>query len=112
MSVSTDKIDLSDCDSDGADERIVGHAVSFAVTANRLEDPDTGERDSGQAAVEAVQWETGEEARLQFQITSPGGLIWIFTASVECQPFGGDHKSGANWSATLSVKGIPAESGS
>jgi len=106
--IATTKVDLSDCDSGGwADERIVGHSGSFTVTANRLEDPDDGSRDPGQAAVEAVMFETGTAAILGFQIITPGGEEWTFKASVECQPFGGGSADGAGWSATLSLTEAP-----
>ena len=102
--IAATKVDLTDCDSEGwADERIVGHSGSFAVTANRLEDPDDGSRDPAQAAIEAVMFETGTDAILQFKTVSPGGEEWTFKASVECQPFGGGSADGAAWSATLSL---------
>ena len=108
MTMSANKVDLKDVDSLGwADERILGYALSFGVTANRIEDEDDGSRDPGQAAVEAVMFETGAAAHLGFQIITPGGETWVFDAAPEVTPFGGDQDSGSAWSATLNCSGPP-----
>lgn len=107
VSVSEETVDLKDCDSEGADVYILRRAYSFTVTANRLEDPDTGARDAAQAAMEAMNLETGWDSKLQYQIVTPGGEEWIFSASTTVTPFGGDQDSGSGWSATLSCTGKP-----
>ena len=108
MALAPTTVDLADADTDGwNDDRIVGYALSFTATANRLEDPDSGARDSGQAAFEAVMFETGQDNVLQCQIVTPGGEEWVFHASVTVQAFGGDFKAGADWQVVLSCSGAP-----
>lgn len=107
LAISEETVDLKDCDAPGSDLYILSRAFSFTVTANRLEDSDTGARDPAQAAMEAMNLETGWDARLDYQIVTPGGEEWLFSASTTVTPFGGDQSTGANWSATLSAIGTP-----
>lgn len=108
FSISTTKndIDTRDFDSGGWLEHIVGsRGKSFTIEGSREEDPDTGDRDAGQEAVEALGDEMGADAIGQFQITSPGGTTYTFDCSVDVTPFGGGLDAKAAWSVAMTMTG-------
>jgi hypothetical protein len=106
--------DTGDYDSEGlAEHMVMERGRAFTLSGWRLEDVATGERDPGQAAIEALSEEIGPEANGHFRITSPGGLVDTFLASVsDVTAFGGGKNDPAAWGATLTVSGAIEHSGS
>lgn len=70
-----------------------------------LEDPDTGERDPGQKAVEDLAKLVGPEGLGTFRITSPGGKVKEFQASANIGGVGGGTDDPASWSVELEISG-------
>ncbi len=107
IEASAREVDFMDAD-DGGFAKPVPIGWSYTVTLNgsRIEDADTGDRDAGQAALEAVMDEIGPDALLSFRITSPaasGAETLTFKAWPIVTPFGGEDKS--TWGAELKVYG-------
>ena len=85
---------------------VLSRGYSITLKGSRIEDADTGERDTGQAAVEAVMDEMGPDALLGYRITSPaasGAEELEFKAWASVTPLGGSDK--ATWGAVLHVYG-------
>jgi len=106
----------NDADTTTFDENWVSHLVStrgLEVTLEGLyiEDPGTGGRDTGQEQVEAAIAEVGSASIVPFQVTSPGGTVIGFNASVNGEPFGmgggGGNDDATSFSYTLTVSGQP-----
>ena len=81
--------------------------LSVSLSGYRAENKDTGERDEGQELVEEYGMETGDEATAEFEMTSPGGEVIEFEASVNTTPAGGGLDDNASWEAELEVTGKP-----
>ncbi len=100
------KTDLTDHDSAGMDEHLVaGRGATVSLEGFFLEDPDTGTRDTGQAAVEALAAAVGQDSLGQFRLTTPGGTTRIFMASATLGGQGGGNNDATSWSATLTRSG-------
>lgn len=105
-SPATETADTTDFDSGGRPEHIVAQrGDSWALAGFALEDVTTGDRDEGQAAVEALGKVIGLSALGQFRVTSPGGNTATFLASAEVTLAGGGLNDAAAWSANLTVSG-------
>lgn len=104
---TTREVDFMDADDGGFAKTVpFGRGYTITLKGSRIEDADTGERDTGQAAVEAVMDEMGADALLQYRISSPaasGAETLIFEAWASATPFGGSDK--ATWGAVLKVYG-------
>lgn len=103
-----DKEDADDTDfnSQGWNEHmVVERSKSLTLEGKYLEDPDTGDRDPGQEAVEDLGEKIGYDSLGQFRLTSPGGKIRIFKASVNIGDIGGGHNDKTSWSAELTISG-------
>lgn len=104
---STREVDFMDADDGGFAKPVpFGRGYTVTLKGARIEDAETGERDPGQAAVEAVMDEMGADALLSYQIESPaasGGEVLQFRAWATVTPFGGSDK--ATWGAELKVYG-------
>lgn len=106
--------DRGKTDADTTDFDSEGHASHFVAERNRsvtleghhLEDSEYGTRDAGQARVEAFMDLVGPASVATFRITSPGGNVQQFDATVAVSgaPAGG-HNDPTTWSATLNVTG-------
>lgn len=107
ISVSPREVDFMDADDGGFAKPVpIGWGYTVTLKGSRIEDADTGDRDTGQAALEAVQDEVGPDALLSFRITSPaasGAEVLTFKAWPTVTPFGGADKS--TWGAELKVYG-------
>lgn len=103
------EVDFMDADDGGFAKPVpIGRGYTVTLKGARIEDADTGERDPGQAAVEAVMDAMGPEALLGYQIASPaasGAEVLEFKAWATVTPFGGSDK--ATWGAELKVYGQP-----
>jgi len=111
----------NDADTTTYDEDWVTHLVStrgleFTLEGVHIEDPDTGDRDSGQERMEEVAELVGSGSVVPFEVTSPGGNTITFSASVNATPFGastgGGNDDAAGFSYTLTVSGKPEFSAS
>jgi predicted secreted protein len=105
-SPATSRADTTDFDSNGRAEHIVAQrGESWALAGFALEDVATGDRDAGQARVEALGQAVGLGATGSFRITSPGGNTATFDGSVEVTLAGGGHNDAAAWQAALEISG-------
>lgn len=107
FSVEDSKTDAntSDFDSD-ADEHIpVRRGKQVTLEGYYLEDVSNGDRDPGQEAVEEYGRMVGLDALATFRMTSPGGKVFQFKASVNMGSPGGGNDDPTNWSATLTRSG-------
>ncbi len=105
-SPSSTDADTSDFESGGHDEHLkAARGDTWTITGFTLEDVVTGERDPGQAAVEALAQLVGPAAEGTFRITSPGGNTITFRASAEVTLAGGATNDAAAWNATVKTSG-------
>lgn len=110
-SPSTNRADTTDYDAQGvAEHMVMERGSSFSLAGFYLEDAETGERDPGQAAVEAVGRRVGLDSFGRFRLTSPGQNVDTFLGSVEVTSGGGGHNDPAAWSATITVSGAVSHS--
>ena len=81
---STTRADTTDFDSGGAEEnRVIRRGKTFTLNGHFLEDEGTGDRDAGQEAIEDAAEQVGAAAEKTFRLTSPGGTIFTFAATVQ-----------------------------
>jgi hypothetical protein len=105
-SPSSTDAETTDFDSDGRSEHMKAErGESWTLAGFTLEDVLNGDRDPGQAAVEALALETGPESLATFRITSPGGNTATFSASAEVTKAGGGNNDAAAWQAAIRVSG-------
>lgn len=105
-SPSSTDAETTDFDSEGRSEHMKAErGEQWTLAGFKLEDVLTGDPDPGQAAVEALANAVGLDSLGQFQITSPGGNIATFYASVEVTRPGGGNNDAATWQAVLRVSG-------
>ncbi len=106
---ATREVDFMDADDGGWAKPVpLGRGFTVTLKGSRIEDAETGERDSGQAAVEAVMDEMGPDGLLEYKIESPaasGAEAITFKAWASVTPFGGSDK--ATWGAELKGYGVP-----
>ena len=106
---STSRADTTEFDSNGRDEHLIAsRGETWTLAGFTLEDVDTGERDPGQLACEALGRLVGPAGMGYFRVTSPGGNAIYFQASVEVTLHGGGTNDAAAWQAVLTVNGEPA----
>lgn len=106
LSPTTNRADTTDFDDDGNLAHIVAsRGLQLTLSGFRMEDESGGDRDPGQAAVEALADAKGNASLGSFRVTSPGGEVWTFQASAEVTPLGGGNDDPTSWSATLEVSG-------
>jgi hypothetical protein len=105
VSNSKENAETTDNQSAGWAEHMVSERTSqFTLEGFYLEDKANGTRDPGQAGVEAAAEKVGEDSLNQFRMTTPGGKIRTFLASVEVG-FNGDKNAPTAWTATLDLSG-------
>jgi hypothetical protein len=104
---TTREVDFMDADDGGFAKPVpFGRGYTITLKGSRIEDADTGDRDAGQAAVEAVMDEMGADALLSYRISSPaasGAETLEFKAWASVTPLGGSDT--ATWGAALKVYG-------
>lgn len=109
---STDA-ETSDFNSEGRSEHLKAErGDSWTCAGFTLEDVITGERDPGQARVEAVAQIVGPAALVPFRLTSPGGNTIEFVGSVEVTLSGGGTNDASQWQAVVRASGAITFSGS
>jgi hypothetical protein len=102
---STDA-ETSDFNSGGRSEHLKAErGDSWTCAGFTLEDVATGDRDPGQAAVEAAAQLIGPAALVPFRITSPGGNTIEFVGSVEVTLSGGGTNDASAWQAVVRASG-------
>ena len=83
---------------------------SFTLSGLYNEDPSTGSRATGQAAVEAWAALIGPDSIKNFRITSPGGNTKTFAASASVTNGGGGNDAPNAWSVVVTVSGSITDS--
>lgn len=111
-SPKTTDTETTDYDSDGvAEHQTMERSREFSASGFYLEDQSTGERDAGQAAIEALGELFGPASLGSFRYTSPGGNRWAFLATVEVNsPGGGGNNDMAAWGFKASISGPVSKS--
>jgi len=108
FSTSKNDADTTDFDSDGQMEHIpASRSREIGLEGFYEEDASTGDRDSGQEAVEGYMDLTGAAGLADFKLTSPGGTAKRFYASVNVSDVGGGNDDPTSWNVTLTVTGLP-----
>ena len=108
LTFSNDKSDTetTDFDSNGRAEHIVTErSAEVSCEGYFLEDIATKARDAGQQAVEAAAQSVGLTSLYPIRITSPGGTVKTFQASVNVGDVGGGNNDATSWGATFTVSG-------
>lgn len=105
-SPSKNDADTTGFDDDGWTAHMVAsRGGEFTLSGHYLEDPDTGDRDPGQEAVETLANAVGYDSLKEFRFTSPGGIQISFSASASVTSGGGGNDDPSAWEATLTVSG-------
>lgn len=111
LTFDTEKTDVDDTDfdSDGwAEHKVVQRAKSITAEGFYLEDPDTGDRDAGQEALDALGDAVGYDSTKPFRITTPGGNVIVYEVSARTNaPAGGGLNDNSGFTAELTVSGKP-----
>jgi len=108
FSPSSGDADTRTAEDDGWDSSLKAmRGASYTLTGLRQEDPDNGDRDEGQEAVEVLSRAISTASVGQFRLTFPSGTTLIFLATVEAKPAGGGKDSPNAWNATLKQTGAP-----
>jgi hypothetical protein len=81
-------------------------SLSMTFSGLKQVDPDTGDRDPGQAAVEALGLLMGPDGLGEFR-HSMVGVVNVFTASVNATVGGGGNDDPDAWSVELEMSGSP-----
>jgi hypothetical protein len=108
LTFSSDKEDTetTDFDNDGRPEHVVSQRSNeLSIEGFYLEDAATKGRDPGQQAVEAAGNAIGLTSLYPIRVTSPGGTIKTFQASVTVGDVGGGNNDATSWGATFTVSG-------
>lgn len=105
-SPSSSDADTTDFDSNGHERHLKAQrGDSFALAGQAIEDVATGDRDAGQARVEALALLVGLGGMGTFRVTSPGGNVKTFDGSAEVTLPGGGTNDAATWAANVKVDG-------
>jgi predicted secreted protein len=107
FSPSSASVDTTDFDSEGWNEHLVAsRGLEVNLEGAYLADVETGDRDAGQEAVEALADKVGVGSLGKFKIISPAKTTYEFLASAEVtSPAGGGNDDKTGWSVKLKVSG-------
>jgi hypothetical protein len=108
LTFSNDKedVDTTDFTSDGRVEHMVAsRSAEVSIEGFMLEDTSNKGRDPGQQAVEAAGNAIGASSLYPIRITTPGGTVKTFQASVTIGDMGGGNNDASSWGATFVVSG-------
>jgi hypothetical protein len=106
LNTSKTDADTTDFDSGGWAEHFVGErSASVTLDGVYIEDPDSGDRDPGQARCEALALLVGPASMGEFTITSPAGAARVFSGSVQVSGPSGGRNEASTWQAVLTVSG-------
>ncbi|SET94683.1 hypothetical protein SAMN05421676_1129 [Salinibacillus kushneri] len=98
--------DTTSFDSNGHNEHLpASRGNSLTAEGLYLVDPETGERDPGQEAVEDLADQVGPDGLGNFKLTDPGGNVREFSASANLSDQGGGNTDPTSWGAELTVSG-------
>jgi hypothetical protein len=95
----------TDADNGRDNHQVASRGDEFTLKCKRLEDTANGDRDPGQEAVEAWGRGIGADSIKPFRITTPGGIVHSFNASVEVKLFGGSLNDSSDWECKITVAG-------
>ncbi|MDD3920951.1 MAG: hypothetical protein PHO41_07270 [Eubacteriales bacterium] len=102
--------DTSTYGSNGREEHIpVTRGTTLTLEGLFLEDEDTGARDAGQAAFDALAEAVGTAGLGTIVVTSPGGNTYTFTASAKKADIGGGNDDVTSWGVEVTVSGAVME---
>jgi hypothetical protein len=108
LSSSKGDVDTTDFDSDGTEEHMVAsRGLEQTLSGHLLEDPDNGDRDPGQEAVEALAKLKGHESLKQLKTVSKGGTVNIGLVSADAAAGGGGggNDDTVSWEAKFKYSG-------
>jgi len=106
FSSSKTNAETTDFASSGWAEHIVAERTrSMSCEGFFMEDEDTGDRNAGQSAIEALAELFSADSLGTFVLTSPGGTTYTFSASVELADIGGGNNDPTSWGFTAEVSG-------
>ena len=84
ISRNVTRADTTDFESEGAEEnRVIRRGKTITLNGHYLEDESDGSRDPGQEALEGATEEVGAAAEKTIKMTSPGGTVFTFNATVQ-----------------------------
>lgn len=79
---------------------------TLSLTGHLQSDPDTGDRDAGQVAVELYDTYVGHESLADWRVTKvDASTIRFYGSVVVTSPYGGGQDNPDAWSATITVSG-------
>lgn len=107
ISRSSKNTDTTTYGSDGdAEQQIMERGLSLKLEGFRLVDPSTGALDPGQALVEALGDQKGDDSLGSIRFAGPGAVNWtVWTATAELGDEGGDQNAKESWSCTFTRSG-------
>lgn len=108
LTFSNDKedVDTTDFDNDGRPEhQVAQRSNELSVEGFYLEDATTKARDAGQELVETAGQAIGASSLYPIRLTSPGGTVKTFEASVNVGDVGGGNNDATSWGATFTISG-------
>lgn len=90
------------------EHQTMSRSGALTLEGFRLEDTGTGAQDPGQKRVEDVSRLIGATSLNSFRVTSPGGNVYSFSASVDMNPLGtegGGNDDFSGFRAALAISG-------
>lgn len=112
LSSDSETTENTDFDSEGyAESFISGRSNEISLEGSYVVDPDTKERDLGQALVEDLAKKIGHQSLSAFRLVSPAGEITEYQVHATLGDKGGGNTDKTSWGATLGVSGKPVEIG-
>jgi len=103
---SDEQLDTTNMNSNGkAENMIIERSQAVSLEGDWMEDPDDGSRDPGQERVETLGNEVGLSSIGTMKLTSPGGTIYEFDATVSLGEALGGRNEKSSWAATFNISG-------
>lgn len=108
LSSDSETTDNTDFDTDGYSESFVsGRSNEISVEGSYVVDPETKDRDLGQALVETLATKIGHESLKRFRLVSPANEITEYNVHATLGDKGGGTTDKTSWGATMGVSGKP-----
>lgn len=85
---------------------VAARGNGLTLNGKRLQNPDTGSRDAGQAAAETLAGAVAYESLGTFKATDPGGVSKTFEASCKLADIGGGNNDTTSWGLEIKVSGL------
>lgn len=103
---SSTRTDTTDFTADGIETgEVMARSATCKFEGFFMEDLATKARDAGQAAVETFAEAVGAPSVGNYRLTSPGGKLYSFAATVDMDPITGGNNDKAKWGATMTRTG-------